>query len=198
MHTIQAAGWTGWLLFVGFYAVVSLSFVPGSILSFSAGALYGFWIGLALALLGNGLSASLSLLITRYLLREWAARYFARHPVMENLGDAVQEDGWKIVLLTHMSPIMPFSLINYAFGLTKIPLLEFLLATSLGAVPTTCLYVYLGALAGNLAVASPDLNQHRPLIWVLRCVGLVATIIVTIYIARRANQALKKRIPKRN
>ena len=194
MHAIQAAGWSGWILFVCFYAVVGLFFVPGSILSFTAGTIFGFWGGLALALIGNGSSALLSLLVTRYLLRDWAARYFAKHPTMEDLGAAVREDGWRIVLLTHMSPLMPFALVNYAFGLTGIPAAEFLLATTLGAIPTTSLYVYLGALAGNLAAVSPDPNHHRPLIWIMRGVGLLATIVVTVYITRRATQALKKSI----
>jgi uncharacterized membrane protein YdjX (TVP38/TMEM64 family) len=197
MQEIQAAGWAGWFTYLLLYALACLLFVPGSLMSIGAGAIYGFWGGMTLALLGNGLSALLSLLITRYLLREWAARFFARHPTMEDLGNAVQEDGWRIVCLTHLSPIMPFSLVNYAFGLTKISATEFLLATILGGLPASSIYVYLGTLAGNFATLSSDLSQHRPLIWFLRILGLVATIILTVYIARRANQALQKKLPHR-
>jgi uncharacterized membrane protein YdjX (TVP38/TMEM64 family) len=168
------------------------------VLSFGAGAIYGFWGGIVLALLGNGLGAMLSLLITRYLLRDWAARYFDRNPRMAELSSAVQEDGWKIVCLTHMSPIMPFGLVNYAFGLTKIPVFEFLLATILGGLPASCVYVYLGTLAGTLASMNTDMDHHRPLIWLLRGLGLTATIVLTVYLTRRATQALKKRIPRQN
>lgn len=195
MQEIQAAGWAGWFTYLIIYSFACLLFVPGSVMSFGAGAIYGFWGGLALALLGNGLSALLSLLITRYLLRDWAARYFARHPTMEDLGAAVQEDGWRIVCLTHLSPIMPFSLVNYAFGLTKISPTEFLLATILGGIPAGSIYVYLGTLAGNFATLHTDMSQHRPLIWFLRILGLTATIVLTVYLARRANQVLKKKLP---
>jgi uncharacterized membrane protein YdjX (TVP38/TMEM64 family) len=195
MQEIQAAGWAGWVSYLLLYAFACLLFIPGSVMAFGAGAIYGFWGGLALALMGNGLSALLSLLITRYLLRDWSARFFARHPTMDDLGAAVQQDGWRIVCLTHLSPIMPFSLINYAFGLTKISASEFLLATILGGIPAGSIYVYLGTLACNFAVVGTDANQHRPLIWFLRILGLTATIVLTVYIARRANQALKRKLP---
>jgi len=198
IQTIQTLGWSGWLVFLLLYAIACLLFIPGSVMSLGAGAIYGFWGGLVLALLGNGLSAVLSLLITRYFLRSWATRFFDRHPTMQDLGNAVQEDGWRIVCLTHLSPIMPFSLVNYAFGLTKISATEFLLATILGGIPASCVYVYLGTLAGNIAAPDADLNSHHPLIWCLRILGLLATVVLTIYIARRANQALQKRLPHRS
>ncbi len=196
MLIIQAAGWDGWLIFVTFYSVASLIFVPGSVLSFTAGAIYGFWGGLLLAVLGNGISATLSLLITRYLLRDWAARYFERNPTINDLSMAVKKDGWKIVCLTHLSPIMPFSLVNYAFGLTGIPAAEFLPATILGGLPASCVYVYLGTLAGNLATLSaPAQRPKEPIVWWLQGIGLVATIVLTIYLTHRATQVLKKKLP---
>jgi uncharacterized membrane protein YdjX (TVP38/TMEM64 family) len=195
MLAFQDAGWSGWLSFLFFYAVACLFFVPGSVLAFGAGAIYGFWGGILLALLGNGLSALLSLLITRYLLRDWSARFFARNPTMHDLGLAVQKDGWRIVCLSHLSPIMPFSLVNYAFGLTQIPVGEFLPATLLGGLPASCVYVYLGTMVGNLATIGNGLPHRHPLVWVLQGIGLVATTVLTIYLTRRATQALKHRLP---
>ena len=198
MLAIQAAGESGWLVFVVVYAVACLFFVPGSVLSFGAGAIYGFWGGLLLAIVGNGLSALLSLLITRYLLRGWATRFFARNPTMNDLGIAVEQDGWRIVCLTHLSPIMPFSLVNYAFGLTRIPARKFLPATLLGGLPASCVYVYLGTLVGNLAsmsAMSEEAQRHHRMMWFLQGLGLMATIVLTVYITRRASQALNKRLP---
>src|ERR1700722_8971479 len=129
METIQSAGWMGWLLFVGLYAISCLLFVPGSILTLAAGTVYGFWNGILLVLIGNGVSALLSLWLTRYVLRDRATTYFSRSPKMRALQAAVEKGGWKIVCLSHLSPLMPFSLINYAYGLTNIPAVEFLLAT---------------------------------------------------------------------
>jgi len=198
MHAIHATGWTGWFIFIGLYAISTLFFVPGSILAFGGGAVYGFWGGLILAVLGNGTSALLSLLITRYLLRNWAERYFAKHPAMGDLEVAVRSDGWKIVCLTHLTPIMPFSLVNYGFGLTRIPVIEFLLATMLGSIPGTCVYVYLGTVVGSLAELNFDLHhhQHHRIEWFLQGVGLTSTIFLAVYIAWRANQAVRKRIPR--
>jgi len=198
MLAIQAAGESGWLVFVVVYAVACLFFIPGSVLSFGAGAIYGFWGGLLLALVGNGLSALLSLLITRYLLRDWATRFFARYPTMNDLGIAVEQDGWRIVCLTHLSPIMPFSLVNYAFGLTRIPAREFLPATLLGGLPASCVYAYLGTMVGNLAsmgAMTEEAQHHHRMMWFLQGTGLIATIILTVYITRRATQALTKRLP---
>ncbi len=195
MMAVQGTGWNGWLSFVALYSLACLFFIPGSVLSFGAGAIYGFWGGIALALVGNGLSAFLSLIVTRYLLRGWSTRYFARNPTMNDLSTAVEQDGWKIVSLTHLSPIMPFSLVNYAFGLTRIPAAEFIPATILGGFPASCVYVYLGTLVGNLATMGTDVPHHHPLVWILQGVGLVATIVLTVYLTRRATQALKKRIP---
>jgi len=198
MHDIRALGWCGWLFFIGIYASSCLFFVPGSVLTFAAGAIYGFWKGLFLALVGNGAASLLCLLIARYILRDLAAKRFAKRPeLMEALKAAVEKDGWRIVCLTHLSPIVPFSLINYAFGLTTIPVGEFLLATVLGTVPATCVYVYLGSLVGHLAAIGPEMRLHRPLEWFLQGLGLAATVAVTLYITRTARRALKKRLPAR-
>lgn len=195
LHVVHSTGWIGWLLFAGFYAVACLFFVPGSIMTFVAGGIYGFWGGLALALVGNGAGAALSLVITRYLLHGWAARYFARYPVLDSLETAVREDGWKIVCLAHLSPIMPFTLVNYVIGLTRIPARQFIPATILGGLPASCVYVYLGTLVGNLAALGPEMREHRPLEWFLQGIGLTATVLLTVYLTRRATQALKRRIP---
>ncbi len=197
METIQGAGWVGWLLFVGLYAASCLLFIPGSILTLAAGAVYGFWGGTLLVLIGNGLGALLSLLITRYLLRDWARKKFARHTGLRAMETAVRKDGWTIVCLTRLSPVMPFSLINYSLGLTKLSALKFLLATEVGAVPSICVYVYFGTLIGSLTRIGPDLHQHRALEWVFQGCGLILTILVTIYVTRIASRALKERMPSR-
>lgn len=194
METIQAAGWMGWLLFIGLYAASCVFFVPGSILTLGAGVVYGFWCGIFLVLVGNGVGALLSLLIMRYLLRDWAEKYFARTPKMRALQTAVEKEGWKIVCLTHLSPIMPFSLINCALGLTNISVGEFLLATEIGSIPSTCIYVYLGTFLGSLAKIGSEMRHHSLLEWLFQGTGLIVTIAVTIYISRLASQTLKKQI----
>jgi uncharacterized membrane protein YdjX (TVP38/TMEM64 family) len=197
MREIQGAGWVGWLIFIALYAAACLLFVPGSVLTLGAGAVYGFWLGSLLVLVGNGLGSLLSLLLTRYLFRGWTKKIFARHAKLRAIEDAVETGGWKIVCLARLSPIMPYSLINYGLGVTKISVLQFLFATEVGAIPSTGLYVYLGKLAGNLSQLGPDLHRHRPLEWIFQGVGLVLTIIVTVYVTRKASQSLQKRLPAR-
>jgi uncharacterized membrane protein YdjX (TVP38/TMEM64 family) len=197
MQEIQAAGWTGRLIFIALYAAACLLFVPGSLLTLGAGAVYGFWEGTLLVLAGNGLGSLLSLLITRYLLRGWAKRQFARNKKLRAIEDAVAHDGWRIVCLTRLSPVMPFSLINYALGLTKISALKFLFATEVGSIPSTCVYVYFGTLIGNLTKIGPDLRAHRPLEWIFQGAGLIFTIGVTIYVTRLATKAVHARMSPR-
>jgi uncharacterized membrane protein YdjX (TVP38/TMEM64 family) len=169
-------------------------FIPGSVLTIAAGAVYGFWGGTALVLAGNGLGSLLCLLVTRFFLRDWMARQIEKHPRLTAVAKAVADDDWRLVFLTHLSPIMPFSLINYTLGLTRISTWRFLVATEMGSVPGIFVYVYIGTLVGNLARLAPDLKQHRPLEWTFQGIGFVITIGITIYIARLATRALKQRL----
>jgi uncharacterized membrane protein YdjX (TVP38/TMEM64 family) len=194
MELIQSVGWGGWLLFIALYAVFCLIFIPGSILTIAAGAVYGFWGGMVLVLLGNGLGALLSLVVTRYFLRGWAARRLLPSSNLRAIMTAVEKEGLKIIFLTHLSPIMPFSLINYALGLTRIPVGKFILATEVGSLPSICIYVYLGALMGNIAKLGPATLHHRPLPWLLQALGLIITLGVTLYLAHIASRSLRKRI----
>jgi uncharacterized membrane protein YdjX (TVP38/TMEM64 family) len=194
MHVVQNAGVLGGLMFIGLYALCCLLFIPGSILTISAGAIYGFWFGSALVLIGNGLGSVLSLFITRFFLRDWMNKKLARYPKLKAIEKAVADDDWRLVFLTRLSPIMPFSLINYSLGLTRIPAWRFLLALELGAVPATFVYVYIGTLMGSLAQIGPDLKAHRPLEWIFQGAGILIAIGVTIYVTRLATNAINKRM----
>jgi uncharacterized membrane protein YdjX (TVP38/TMEM64 family) len=191
MKFIQDCGPWGWVLFVLLYALCCLTFVPGSILTIAGGAVYGFWGGTVLVLTGNGLGSVLCLLTTRYLLRDWMKRRLAGNRKVHAIEEAVKNHDWKLVFLTRLSPVMPYSLINYSLGLTNISPWRFLVATELGATPAALVYVYIGTLVGNLARLGPDLRQHRPLEYIIQGVGLVVAIVVTIYVARLATRALK-------
>jgi uncharacterized membrane protein YdjX (TVP38/TMEM64 family) len=196
MQVIQSAGWMGWLMFIGLYAACCVFFIPASVLTIAAGAVYGMWGGSALVLTGNALGSLVCLLLTRYFFRDWAKHQISRHEKLKAVEEAVQEDGWKMVFLTRLSPLMPFSLINYALGLTKLSAWRFLLATEVGSVPATIVYVYLGTLMGNLAKVRTDLHGHQTIRWEFQGAGLVITIAITIYITHLASQALKKRMNK--
>ena len=194
MQAIQAAGWEGYLMFIGLFAGCCVVFLPASFLTFAAGAVYGFWLGTLLVLIGNGLGSLVCLLLTRYLFRNWAMKQFKKSRRASAVVDAVQDDGWKIVFLTRLSPVMPFSLINYALGLTKLSAWRFLLATEIGSVPAIAVYVYLGSLMGNLAKVRTDMHANGFTHWVIQGTGLVVTIVVTVYVTHLASKSLKKRM----
>lgn len=190
MRAIHDAGPVGWLLFVGLFAFCCLFFIPGSILTIAAGAVYGFWGGVLLVLIGNGVGSLGCLLVTRFFLRDWMRRWVQRNPKAQAVESAVAEDDLRLVFLTRLSPVMPFSLINYSLGLTKISAWRFLLATELGAVPATCVYVYFGSLIGSLAQIGPEMREHRPIVWALQGIGLALAIGVTVYVTHVAKAKL--------
>lgn len=197
MQIIQAAGWTGYVMFIALFAVCCIFFFPTSFLTFAAGAVYGFWVGTLLVLAGNGLGSLLCLLLTRYLFRGWASRQLEKSKRLKVMADAVQHDGWKIVFLTRLSPMMPFSLINYALGLTKLSAWRFFLATEVGSIPAIAIYVYMGTLMGSLAKVRTDMRSHGPEHWMIQGAGLVVTIAVTFYITHLASKSLRKRMRMR-
>ncbi|HSW50743.1 MAG TPA: VTT domain-containing protein, partial [Bryobacteraceae bacterium] len=110
--------------------------------------------------------------------------------------NAVAAEGWKIVGLTRLSPVFPFNLLNYAFGLTRVSLRDYVVASWIGMIPGTVMYVYLGSLAGSLAeLGLKEGGRARTQAeWALYAVGLVATVAVTVVITRIARRALNLRI----
>jgi uncharacterized membrane protein YdjX (TVP38/TMEM64 family) len=127
-------------------------------------------------------------LVGRYLARDWVAKKIEGNAAFAALDRAVASEGWKIVGLTRLSPAFPFTLLNYAFGLTRVSLRDYVLASWIGMMPGTVMYVYLGSLARAAGERS-----RTPAEWALSGVGLVATIVVTVFVTRLARTALAKR-----
>ena len=94
--------------------------------------------------------------------------------------------------LTRLSPVFPFNLLNYAFGLTQVRVRDYVIASWAGTLPGTILYVYLGSLAGDLTRVATGGAKRSPAQWLLYAVGLLATIAVAIYVTRVSNRALKQ------
>lgn len=191
---ISDLGPIGMLIFLGLYVAATVLFLPGSILTLGAGVLYGVVKGTILVSISSTLGATVAFLIGRYLARDWVARKIERNNKFKAMDDAVAREGWKIVLLTRLSPIFPFNLLNYAFGLTRVRLKHYFLASWLGMLPGTLMYVYIGSLAGNLTGLSTGTRQRTTIEWVLYGIGLLATIGVTYVITRMARQALSQHV----
>lgn len=184
---IDSLGAWGPVLFVLIYIVATVLFVPGSALTLGAGAVFGVGLGSGLVSLGATLGATAAFLIGRYFARDFVGKKVKGNKTFAAIDDAVGSQGWKIVGLTRLSPVFPFTLLNYAFGLTKVSLRDYVLASWIGMMPGTVMYVYLG----SIAKAAGD-HKRTPGEWTLYGIGLVATIAVTIVVTRSARAALKK------
>lgn len=177
-----AAGATVFLLI---YIVAVILLVPGTLLALSAALIYGFW-ALPLVLGGATIGASFAFLIARYLAYGQVASFIASHRRLRAVMGAVNEGGWQIVGLARLSPLIPFNLQNYFFGLTCIPFWHYAAATLVGIIPSTVVNVYLGTL-GGIALSDSERYTVRGSVF---AVGLVATIAVTWLITRKANEKL--------
>ena len=195
-HFKQALAWVGtlgpWgpLLFIALYLLATILFIPGSVLTLSAGALFGVVAGSLYVSIGSTLGATAAFLLGRHVARDAIARKLAGNTRFTAIDKAVASEGWKIVGLTRLSPAVPFTLLNYAFGLTQVSLRDYVLASWIGMMPGTVLYVYLGSLAN----AATGERTRTPAEWALYGVGLIATIAVTIQVTRIAKRSLAKRI----
>jgi uncharacterized membrane protein YdjX (TVP38/TMEM64 family) len=144
---LESLGPWGPVIFVVLYIAAAVLFVPGSALTLGAGALFGVGLGSVCASVGATLGATAAFMVGRYLAREWVAKKIEGNPAFAALDRAVAAEGWKIVGLTRLSPAFPFTLLNYAFGLTRVSLRDYVLASWIGMMPGTVMYVYLGSLA---------------------------------------------------
>lgn len=187
---VDSLGPLGPLVFIGGYAAATLAFVPGSVLTLAGGAIFGLLNGSLYALTGATLGATLSFLLVRYAAREAIERRLEGNPRFQAIDHAIAQQGIKIVLLLRLSPIFPFNLLNYALGLTKIPLKSYLFA-SIGMLPGTVLYTYSGLIIGDAARLAGGTDPERGMAYYAVVVlGLLATILVLTTITRTAKQAL--------
>ena len=176
------------------YILACLFFLPGSVLTLGAGAVWGVVGGVPVVSVASTLGATAAFLVGRYFARDSVARRIEGNERFRAIDEAVAREGWKIVGLTRLSPVFPFNLLNYAFGLTRVSLRDYFFASWIGMLPGTVMYVYLGSLAGSLAALGAGQSTRTPAQWALYGVGLAATVAVTVYVTRIARAALAKRV----
>ncbi|MEY3223139.1 MAG: hypothetical protein RLZZ203_1995 [Cyanobacteriota bacterium] len=191
LHWINGLGTLGGIAFIGIYIIATVAFLPGSILTLGAGVIFGVILGSLYVFIGATLGATAAFLVGRYLARGWVTNKISDNKKFAAIDKAVGKEGLKIVLLTRLSPIFPFNLLNYALGITGVSLQDYFLG-SVGMIPGTIMYVYIGSLAGNLAfIGSESKPDNMILHWVIKIIGLIATIVVTIYVTKIAKKALE-------
>ena len=187
---IGSLGLWGPVIFVGLYVVATVLFVPGTVPTLGAGAVFGVALGSVSVSISATLGATAAFLVGRYLARDAIARKIEKIEKFATIDRAVADEGWKIVLLTRLSPVFPFTLLNYAFGLTRVKLSHYVLASWLGMIPGTVMYVYIGSLV-NVGAAH---RQRTTGEWILDGIGLLATVTVTVFVTRLARRTLAKKI----
>lgn len=180
----------GMVLFVPLYAVWVTLLLPGVWASMLAGALYGTFSGSVVVFVGACLGAEAVFLLGRSQLRGWARRRLAASPKLQAVEQAVSREGVRLVLLTRLSPAFPFSLLNLAYGLSEVSLRDYSLGL-IGILPGTVLFCGLGALAGDVARFSEVLSgEADTATWILRLLGVAATLAVVLLVNRVARRAL--------
>ena len=189
---IRGAGAVGVLVYALVYVGATLLLLPGSLLTAGAGFAYGPLVGTALVSPVSVIAALLAFLTGRFVAREWVARRVAGNPKFAAIDDAVGRSGFKIVLLLRLSPILPFNLLNYALGLTRVRVRDYVVGSLVGMLPGTFLYVYLGSLVTSASELASGKRPHAgPWEHVLYWGGLVATLVVTVLITRLSRRALQ-------
>ena len=188
LPTLQST--QGAFLFIPLYAVWVTLLLPGVWASMLAGALYGPWWGSLVVFIGACLGAEMAFLLGRHWLRDWARRRLAAVPKLQSLEEAVSKEGLKLVLLTRLSPAFPFSLLNFAYGLSEVSLRDYSIGL-IGILPGTILFCGLGALAGDVARFGDVLSgKADAFTWGLRIVGIFATLASVWFVGKAAQRVL--------
>ena len=177
-------------LFTAVYVVATLLFVPGWVFPLAAGAAFGAIWGILIAVGSSALSATAAFLVARYLLRDAVTRRANKHRLFKQLDRAVAKDGWKVVAMMRLTPILPFAVKNYFLGLTRIRLVPYAAATAAGMLPGLLVKVYLGA------VGRAVLSMRDPMQWMMLAIGLGASVALTLWLGRFARGRLHLAFPK--
>jgi pyruvate/2-oxoglutarate dehydrogenase complex dihydrolipoamide dehydrogenase (E3) component/uncharacterized membrane protein YdjX (TVP38/TMEM64 family) len=188
---VQSLGAIGPVVVALVYVLCTVLFIPGSAITIGSGTLFGLKTGFLVVLVGANLGALCSFLLARTFLREKIARWSDGNPKFRSLDQAIGKQGFKMVLLTRLSPVFPFVLLNYFLGLTAVRTRAYVLANLIGMLPATFLFVYIGAAARDAIAGqmdtSADFYQQ-----ILKYVGLLATIAVVVIVTRIARKALRE------
>lgn len=188
---VESLGFWGPVAYVLGYAVATVAFIPGSLMTLAAGAIFGLAKGTVVVFTGATIGSALAFLISRYIARSAIERRIEGNLKFSAVDRAVASEGSKIVFLLRLSPVFPFNLLNYSLGLTSVRFRDYL-AASVGMIPGSFLYVYYGKALGSLAAVAGGGDVERGLgYWSVLILGLVATAVVTALVTKVARKALR-------
>lgn len=189
---VDGLGAFGPLAFVIGYVISTVAFIPGSVLTLAAGAIFGLGPGVVYVMIGATAGSSLAFLLARSVAREAIAQRLEGNPRFAAIDKAVGREGFKIVLLLRLSPVFPFNMLNYGLGLTNVRFIDYVLA-SIGMLPGSLLYTYSGFVAGDIVRLAGNAGPERgPAYYAVVAVGLAATLGVTAIVTRTARRAIRE------
>ena len=189
---IDGLGIWGPTVFIAGYVVTTIAFVPGAVMTLAAGAIFGLFEATVYVLIGATLGSAAAFLLARYVARDAVAARVAGYAKFAAIDRAVGAQGFRIVLLMRLSPVFPYTLLNYSLGLTAVRFTDYVLA-SIGMLPGTLLYAYYGVLAGDVARLAGGATADRgPAYYGVLVLGLLATIAVSTLVTRAARTALRE------
>ncbi len=191
---VAQMGTAGIFIFIGVYAVATVLLAPGAILTIGAGFAFGLWKGFLAVSGGATIGAALAFLVARFIARDKIEAIAQRNDKFRKIDNAIGKQGAKLIFLLRLSPVIPFNLSNYFYGLTGVRFWPYVLVSWIGMMPGTFLYVYIGTAskASVAAAAGGEAIKHGWQYWMFLGVGLAATIVVTIWVTKIARDALKK------
>jgi len=191
----RGLGYWGPAVVAAFYVLAAVLFLPGSILTIGAGFVFKLWLGVVTVSVGATLGACAAFWVGRTVARGWVAKKIAGNAKFAAIDEAVGREGFKIVLLARLSPIFPYVFLNYAFGLTRVRFRSYALASWIGMLPGTVMYVYLGSGLRSLAEAATGKRKQSAGEQVFFWAGLLVAVVVGVVVARIARRALKQAAP---
>ena len=186
-----------WVAYIAAYTAATILIIPGTILTVTAGFLFGAPVGVALVSIGSLSGASCAFLIGRFLARDWAKNRMRNFQKFKALDIATRHKGFIIVLLTRLSPLFPFNLLNYAFGLTAVRFRDYVLASWIGMIPAIILYVSIGSATKNVTELASQGFQGQGPQKLLLVAGLIATLLLATIIMRIATKTLDQQLTKK-
>lgn len=190
----QGLGFWGPVVVAAFYVLACVLMLPGGIITMAAGFLFGVLMGTITVSIGSTLGAAAAFVVGRTFARDWVRKKVSGNAKFSAIDRAVGEQGFKIVLLTRLSPIFPFNMQNYAYGLTGVKLWTYVLASWIGMLPGTLAYCYIGSGLRSLTEAATGQTEGG---WVQKVFfwgGLVATFIVVVVVTRIARRAMRETV----
>ena len=177
-------GWLAPLVFIGGYAIATVFFLPGLLFTLAGGVLFGPFYGTLYNLTGATIGATLAFLLARFLAHDWVAQRTGRR--LGQLVKGVEEEGWRFVAFVRLVPLFPFNLLNYALGLTKIPLMHYIITSFIFMAPGGAAYTYLGYAGRELAAGGED---------VIRKILLAIAVVASVAFLSRIIMKLRRNKP---